>query len=222
MDWLAFMEKKRTELLNTGHEMEDETFGTHSLNSLPQVEYEGAILVIKEKLRKDKVDLPEVEQILEDKYQSMKNVKGWDDEEDDYALFTSHTNKRKHKKQFKGRCAYCGEYGHKAVDCPNKKSNQNKGFKWKPGQKKMFNTKREYRGKGHTDMSKIKCYNCGEYGHYAHDCPKPHGSANIAQENEQNKEFADMMDLDNFCVSKECVMVCMDVHYEDWDQDIIT
>ena len=30
-------------------------------------------------------------------------------------------------------------------------------------------------------MSKIICYNCGEYGHYAHDCPKPHGNANIAQ-----------------------------------------
>ena len=33
-------------------------------------------------------------------------------------------------------------------------------------------------------MSKIKCYNCGEYGHYACDCPKPHDNANIAQENE--------------------------------------
>ena len=30
-----------------------------------------------------------------------------------------------------------------------------------------------------------------------------------------------MMDLDNTSVSKECVMVCMDVHYEDWDKDII-
>ena len=194
MDWLAFMEKKRTELLNTGHEMEDEMSITHLWNTLQQVEYEGPILVTKEKLRKDKVDLPEIEQILEDRYQSMKNVKGWDDEEDDYALFTSHTNKRKYKKQFKGRCAYCGEYGHKAVDCPNKKSNQNKGFKWKPSQKKMYNTKREYKCKGHTDLSKIKCYNGGEYGHYACDCPKPHDNANIVKENEQNKEFANMMD----------------------------
>ena len=31
----------------------------------------------------------------------MKNVKGWDDEEDDYALFTSHTNKRRYKKYLK-------------------------------------------------------------------------------------------------------------------------
>ena len=30
-------------------------------------------------------------------------------------------------------------------------------------------------------MSKIKCLNCGEYGHYAHDYLKPHDNANIAQ-----------------------------------------
>ena len=47
MDWLAFLERKRTELANTGHIMEDETFITHLLNSLPQAEYEGAILAIK-------------------------------------------------------------------------------------------------------------------------------------------------------------------------------
>ena len=48
--------------------MDDETFITHLLNSLPQSEYKGAILMIKDKLRKGNVDLPEIEQILEDKY----------------------------------------------------------------------------------------------------------------------------------------------------------
>ena len=52
MDWLTFMEKKRAELLNAGHIMDDETFLTHLLNYLPQSEYEGTILVIKDKLRK--------------------------------------------------------------------------------------------------------------------------------------------------------------------------
>ena len=61
MDWLAFLEKKCTELANTGHKMDDETFITHILNSLPQSEYEGAILVIKEKLRKGDVELSEIE-----------------------------------------------------------------------------------------------------------------------------------------------------------------
>ena len=160
MDWLAFLEKKCTELVNTGHMMDDETFITHLLNSLPQSEYERAILVIKDKLRNGDVELSEIEQILEDKYQAMK-------EEDDYALFTSQSNKKKPKKVFKGHCGYCGEFGHKAADCPNKKSNQNKGHKGKNEHKKKQSSKGDSKGKGHRDMSKIKCYNCGEYGHFA-------------------------------------------------------
>ena len=165
MDWLTFMEKKRAELMNTGHIMVDETFITHLLNSLTQSEYEGAILVIKDKLRKGPVDLPETEQVLEDKYQAMKHAKGWEEEEDDYALFASPSNKKEPKKAFKGRCGYCGEFGHKAADCPNKKSNQNKGQKAKTQQKKKQYGKGNSKGKGHLDMSKIKCFNCGEYGH---------------------------------------------------------
>ena len=102
MDWLAFLERKRTELANTGHIMDDEMFITHLLNSLQQAESEGAILAIKERLRRSSYDLAEIEQILEDKYQSMKYVKGWEEEEDDYALFASPANKKGHKKQFKG------------------------------------------------------------------------------------------------------------------------
>ena len=87
-------------------------FITHLLNSLPQSEYKGAILVIKDRLRKGDVELPEIEQILEDEYQAMKHVKGWDKEEDDYALFISQFHKKKPKKAFKGCCGYCGEFGH--------------------------------------------------------------------------------------------------------------
>ena len=94
MDWLAFLEKKHTELANTGQKMDDETYITHLLNSLPQSEYEGIILVIKDKLRNRDVELSDIRQILEDKYQALKHVKGWDEEEDDYALFTSKSNKK--------------------------------------------------------------------------------------------------------------------------------
>ena len=102
MDWLTFMVEKRTELANSGHTMDDETFITHLLNSLPQEEYKGTILSIKERLRRRSCDLAEIEQLLEDKYQSMKYVYGWEEEEDDYALFASPAKRKGHKKQFKG------------------------------------------------------------------------------------------------------------------------
>ena len=49
-------------------------------------------------------------------------------------------------------------------------------------------------------MSKIKCFNCGEYGHFAWDCLKACNNANIAQESEQNKKVENMLDLDNISV----------------------
>ena len=219
MDWLTFMEKKRAELMNTGHIMDDETFITHLLNSLPQSEYEGAILVTKDKLRKGPVELPEIEQVLEDKYQAMKHAKGWEEEEDDYALFASPSNKKKPKKAFKGHCGYCGEFGHKAADCPNKKSNQNKGQKMKTQQKKKQYVKGDSKGKGHLDMSKIKCFNCGEYGYFAKDCPKARNNANIAQESEPKGKLESMLDLDSTSVSEECAMVCTELQYEDANED---
>ena len=129
MDWIAFLEKKQSELINTGHIMSDETFITHLLNSLPQTVYEGAILVIKDKLRKGIEEITEIEQTLEDKFQAMKQAKGWEEEEDDYALFVSPSYKKGPKNAFKGRCGYCGEFGYKAADCPNQEKQSKQGPK---------------------------------------------------------------------------------------------
>ena len=148
----------------------------------------------------------------------MKQAKGWEEEEDDYALFVSPSNKKGPKKAFKGRCGYCGEFGHKAADCPHKKSNQNKGQKPKNQQTKQGGAGGS-KGKGHIDMSKIKCYNCGDFGHLARDCLKAHDIANIAQESEQNGKSESMMDLDNTSVREECAMVCTEPQYEDASKD---
>ena len=205
--------------MSTGQIMSDETLITHLLNSLPQTVDEGAIVVIKDKLRKGIVEITEIEQILEDKFQAMKQAKGWEEEEDDYAFFVSPSNKKGPKKAFKGRCGYCGEFGHKAADCPNKKSNQNNGQKSKNQQKKKQWGKGDSKGKGHIDMSKIKCYNCGEFGHFAWDCPKARDNANIALESEQNSKSESMLDLDNISVREECAMVCTELQYEDASED---
>ena len=68
-------------------------------------------------------------------------------------------------------------------------------------------------------MSKIKCFNCGEYGHFACDCPKARNNANIAQESEQKGKSESMLDLDSTSVSEECAMVCTELHYEDASED---
>ena len=66
----------------------------------------------------------------------MKHVKGWDKEEANSALFTSQSNKKKPKRAFKGCCGYCGEFGHKAADCPNKKATKRRGQKVKMSTKR--------------------------------------------------------------------------------------
>ena len=109
--------------------------------------------------------------------------------------------------------------GHKAADCPNKKSNQNECQKSETQQKKKQHGKGDSKGKGYLDMSKIICFNCGEYGHFAHDCRTARDNANIAQESEQKGKSESMLDLESTSVSKECVMVYTELQYEDTSED---
>ena len=70
-------------------------------------------------------------------------------------------------------------------------------------------------------MSKIKCFNCGEMGHFARNCPKPRENANLAQENERNSNFANLMDLGDSSVCEECAMICTDVYSTDESEDMV-
>ena len=60
-DWIAHMERKRNELGNSGHEMDDEAFLTHVMASLPQEEYQATILTLETKLREDDLTIEEAE-----------------------------------------------------------------------------------------------------------------------------------------------------------------
>ena len=128
--------------------------------------------------------------------------------------------KKGQKKQFKGRCGYCGEIGHKAANCPDKKSKKKRTLKTNPTKRRRKNLKR-IKVKGKTNITKIKCYNCEEMGHFVWDCPKPCKHANLARENEQNKKFAEILDLGDSSVCKECVMICTDAYSDEEYEEMV-
>ena len=70
-------------------------------------------------------------------------------------------------------------------------------------------------------MTKIKCYDCGEMGHFAGNCMKPRENANLVRENEQNNKFAKLMDFGDNSVCEESAMICTDVYSDEEYKDMV-
>ena len=58
-------------------------------------------------------------------------------------------------------------------------------------------------------------------GHFAWDCPKPRKNTNNAQENEQNRKVAKLMDLGDNSVCEECAMICTDAYSDEEYEEMV-
>ena len=68
------------------------------------------------------MEIPEIEQVLEDKYQAMKQTKGWEEEEDNYALFASPLNKKGPRKPSKDGVGTAESLDTKQLIAPTRKA----------------------------------------------------------------------------------------------------
>ena len=75
--------------------------------------------------------------------------------------------------------------------------------------------------KGKTDMTIIRCFNCGEMGHFVWNCLIPRENAILARENEQNCKFTKLMDFGDNSVCLECTMICTDVYSDKDHEDMV-
>ena len=160
--WLTSLAMQVIKLKKLNHVLDEEYQITHILASLPK-EYSSVVEQVKIDRRTSStlITMDEIKKRLKERYLQLKKEHGWS--EDEMALnVKSGNNQNKNVKKgnkgkfFKGRCNHCGKYGHKKADCWDLK---NKKEKPQENEKKV-----------QKDKSKIRCYKCGQLGHYANEC----------------------------------------------------
>ena len=69
-----------------------------------------------------KMEIPEIEEVLEDKYQAMKHTKGWEEEVYDYALFARPSNEKGPRKLSKNVVDTVEKFDTKQLIVPTRKA----------------------------------------------------------------------------------------------------
>ena len=158
--YVANMDDLRNQLEDAGGErINDSQFLTQILNSLPKY-YENLVERLEERVGiKEKENVLTIEELTEKlslKYTRMGN-RNTESEREETALVTG---------QFKGTCNYCGKYGHKSVNCREKKHESN------PKENAHGNRIRMNVQPNKAKPFQGKCFYCGLKGHKIADCYK--------------------------------------------------
>ena len=160
--WLTSMAIQVNKLKKLNHVLDEEYQITNILASLPR-EYSSVVEQVKIDRRTGStlITMDEIKKRLKERYLQLKREHGWS--EDEMALHVkSGNNQNKNIKKgskgkyFKGRCNHCGKSGNKKADCWHLKNKKEK--------------QQEKEKKVQKEKAKIRCFKCGNLGHYANEC----------------------------------------------------
>lgn len=163
-EWIAKLELIQAKLGVMKHVITEEQLMVHIIHSIFVSEYDGILDQLQNEFDAgNKVDLNIIKDRLRNKFNRIKRKnKSYKDEDNDDSEEeeANETALYAGGKKFKGQCSHCGKWGHKSVDCRDKKNNKT-AF---GNESKTTNT--------NENKSKFpfNCYNCGKKGHRASDC----------------------------------------------------
>ena len=157
-NWITELECMRTEMnkvtISGKSDMTDVDVIIHVLSNLPE-DYEVQVNELEEKLQDTSVtiSIEDIRSKLNSRYARIQKNEETREEEKALAAF---------RKQFKGLCNKCGQYGHKSGDpkCPESGQNQGGG------------TSQTNENSDQSQRIKGNCHYCGKYGHKKEDCRK--------------------------------------------------
>ena len=155
-DWFNMLDEinaRFSNIENGKFKKSDEDMKLHIRMNLPEELYSEVITSFKDY---STMSLRQVKKDIKSFYRRMKRADKIKEEKSDKIMQVQTNNEKRKsfkprwKKPFKGKCHYCGEQGHKVIDC-QKRKNDNRNNK--------SNVK-----------ANIKCFICGK-NHYANQCP---------------------------------------------------
>ena len=137
----------------------------------------------------------------------MKHVKDWDEEEDDYTLFTSQSNKKSPRKHLKDIVGTVESLDIKQQIVPTRKANKIRAKKAKTSTKRNTALKETLKGRNIRICPKLSALIVVNLD-ILHEIARKHTIMLILLKKVPKQESQEYAGLDNISVSEECVMMC--------------